>query len=247
MAAVFDSGGAYAAHRPTYPDSLAPMLAELPRNRALAIDVGCGTGQFTTGLASHFHHVLGIDPSASQLESATPRDNVSYRLSEAAELPADNGSVDLLTVAQAAHWIDDLDGFYREARRVAAPGAVLALVSYGVCHLDGELDQYFQDFYWGDFHRFWDPRRRHVENGLADLPFPFELARLDTPPMTASYDLEGFLGYLGTWTAVKNARASGHAHEFTRFAATLTEKWGDPSTARAVSWPVMVRAGRINP
>ncbi|MGH0124745.1 UNVERIFIED_CONTAM: hypothetical protein FKN15_013064 [Acipenser sinensis] len=48
----------------------------------LAVDVGCGSGQGTIGLAPHFQKVVGIDVSEAQLEEARREPgftNVSYR------------------------------------------------------------------------------------------------------------------------------------------------------------------------
>ena len=221
MSTLFDDGGGYAAHRPTYPAELARSLAELPWVPGSALDVGCGTGQLTELLSARFGAVTGIDPSPSQINAAitgSTAANVDYLVGAAEHLPLGDGRVDLVVVAQAAHWIDDLAAFYEEVRRVAAPGGVIALVSYGVCHLEGELDSIFQDFYWGDFHRFWDPRRKHVEHGLAELEFPFPPLPVAPTRITAHHDLPGFLGYLDTWTAAEVARESGHAHELAAFA-----------------------------
>ncbi|MBE0772413.1 SAM-dependent methyltransferase, partial [Escherichia coli] len=49
-------------------------------------------------------------------------------------------------VAQAAHWLD-LPRFYEEVRRVARADAILALVTYGVLHVDGPMEPLVQHFY----------------------------------------------------------------------------------------------------
>ena len=243
MSPIFDAGADYAAHRPSYPDELPGLLAGLPRHTRLALDVGCGTGQLTVPLAEHVDRVIGIDLSESQVASATPHERVSYRVGAAEDVSVDE-RVDLVTVAQAAHWIDDLDAFYSRVRSLAAEGAAIALISYGVCHLEG-LDEMYQDFYWGDFHRFWDPRRRHVEEGLAALPFPFEAITVDCPPIVRRHTHEQFISYLGTWSATKKSLRRGST-EFADFAAALAGAWGDPEQPRTVTWPVTVRAGRIH-
>lgn len=242
----FTDGADYAAYRPDYPTPLAGLLAELPAQRVIALDVGCGTGQLTTQLAPHFTDVIGVDSGPSQIASATSAANITYRVGSAERLPVVDHSVDLITVAQAAHWID-MAAFYPEVRRVAAPGAAIALISYGVCHFeDPAIDQLYQDFYWGKFHRFWDPAREHVENGLAELDFPFDGIALDCPPIRRQHRLAHFLGYLGTWSAARKARESGHGDELQEFATRLAASWGDSERARTVFWPVTVRAGRVN-
>lgn len=241
----FTDGSDYAAYRPDYPAGLAVLLAELPARRVIALDVGCGTGQLTSQLAPYFTDVIGVDSSPGQIESAAPAKNITYRVGPAEDLPVVDNSVDLVTVAQAAHWID-LAAFYPEVRRVAAPGAAIALVSYGVCHFgDPAIDELYQDFYWGKFHRFWDPARRHVENGLAELDFPFDVIEVDCPPIRRQHRLAHFLGYLGTWSAAGRARETGHGDELQKFATRLAAVWGDAEQARPVFWPVTVLAGRI--
>ncbi|AGF71597.1 class I SAM-dependent methyltransferase [Corynebacterium halotolerans] len=248
MANPFTDGADYALHRPDYPRELGGLLAELPARRATALDVGCGTGQLTVQLSRHFDRVLGVDASAGQIDAATPAPGATYRVGTAEDLPVDDAGMDLITVAQAAHWLD-LPAFYREVDRVAAPGAALALVSYGMCRLDAEadpgIDELYQEFYWGEFHRFWAPARVHVENGLADLPFPYEEVEIVCPPIVRKHRLAHFLGYVGTWSAAKKARESGHGGELADFARRLAARWGDPEQARTVVWPVTVRAGRV--
>ena len=42
--------------------------------RALAVDVGCGSGQSTTILAPHFDKVVGLDISAAQIDEANKKE-----------------------------------------------------------------------------------------------------------------------------------------------------------------------------
>ena len=245
MVNPFTDGDDYARHRPDYPDQLAPLLAALPARRRRALDVGCGTGQLTAQLAPLIDTVTGIDLSPGQLAAATPAPTATYAVASAEALPFADAGTDLITVAQAAHWLD-LPAFYREVDRIAAPGAALALVSYGICHLDDPaLDELYQEFYHGVFHRFWDPARSHVENGLRDLPFPYAEVAVDCPPIVRRHRLAHFLGYLGTWSASRKARETGHGRELADFARRLAARWGDPEQSRTVTWPVTVRAGRV--
>src|SRR5690606_7834750 len=115
----FSSGSAdYAAYRPTYPVALVQELARISPATRLALDCGCGTGQLSVLLADHFAEVLAIDASPTQIANATPHRGVTYRVSLAENSGLPDASVDLVTVAQAAHWLD-LESFYAEVRRVA--------------------------------------------------------------------------------------------------------------------------------
>ncbi|PIK39978.1 hypothetical protein BSL78_23183 [Apostichopus japonicus] len=96
-----------------------------------AVDVGCGTGQGTRILTSHFQKVIGIDVSDAMLreaEIATNSTNVEYRNSRAEDMQflADE-SVDLINVATAMHWLD-APTFLKEVNRVLRPGGCCAYI-----------------------------------------------------------------------------------------------------------------------
>ena len=90
-----------------YPARLYEILYAYARGpKDLAVDVACGSGQCATVLAQEYTSVIGIDPSENQLASAEQADIVAYRKGSAEDLRSllADGSVDLLTVAQALHW-----------------------------------------------------------------------------------------------------------------------------------------------
>lgn len=242
----FDAGGSnYANFRPTYPQQLVDELARVTPHHRVAVDVGCGTGQLTGLLAGSFEEVIGIDPSADQIKNARPHDRVRYAVAPAEQLPVEDASVDLITVAQAAHWFD-LPKFYDEVRRIAAPGAVIALVSYGVNELDPDLTDRFLKFYTDEIGPYWPPERAIVDEGYRTILFPFE--ELEVPPIhiESKLTLEGLLGYFSTWSAVRAATEAGRGDILQSFAVDLAELWGDPEAARTVRWPLGMRVGVVS-
>ena len=156
-----------------------------------------------------------------------------------------DGSAVLVTAAQAAHWFD-LSAFSAQARRIAAPGAALALISYGVVRVKPDLRKRFDRFYWREIGPFWPPERRLVETGYRNIDFPFPQVPVATLSIRRSWTLDAFLGHLGTWSAVRNAAESGHDDALRRYATGLTEAWGEPSRPRDVVWPITVLAGRLD-
>lgn len=242
----FEQGGAsYARFRPEYPPSLAAHLASISPSNTLAVDVGCGTGQLTRQLGEHFEAVLGVDPSADQLAIATPHRHVRYACAPAERLPVEDGSAALITAAQAAHWFD-LPLFYAEVLRVSRPGAVVALVSYGVLAFsDEQIDQRFRAFYDHEIGPFWPPERRMVDTGYAQLSFPFEEVALPSNHIQQLWTLDAMLGYVGTWSAVRAADRAGQGRVLDLFARDLTDLWGAPATVRSVSWPISARVGFV--
>jgi len=89
-------------------------------------DCGCGSGQASVALAAHFKVVHATDVAAEQIAAAKPHLRVRYSVAPAEHCGLPDASVDLVTVAQALHWFD-VDAFYAEARRVARPGALIAV------------------------------------------------------------------------------------------------------------------------
>ena len=234
----------YTAHRPTYPRALVDFLAAAAPGRQLALDAGCGTGQLSTLLADRFERVVATDASAQQIASAFPHDRVAYYVAPAERSGLPAASVDLVTVAQAAHWLD-LGPFYAEVRRVSRPGGVVALVTYGVLHVeDAAADAVAQSFYRDVIGTYWPPERRHVEEGYRSLPFPFDA--LDAPALDieAGWKLADLIGYADTWSAVRAAEKAVGRGPIERFHAELAEAWGSPDTIKRVRWPLSLRIGR---
>jgi SAM-dependent methyltransferase len=234
----------YAAHRPTYPPPLFAWLASIAPARTLAWDCATGSGQAALGLAPHFARVIATDASAAQLAHAGPAPNVEYRVARAEASGLLDGAADVVNVAQAVHWFD-LDAFYAEARRVLAPGGVLALSSYGSAWLDEPaLADAFARFEHETLGDYWPDGRRHVGEGLRALPFPF--AELTPPPVTLErrWTLAELLGYARSWSATARY-VDRHGHDpVETLGATLRPAWGDASRTRLVRWPFVVRAGR---
>ena len=241
----FAQGGhAYAQFRPDYPPALAADLAALAPSHSLAVDVGCGNGQLTRWLGAHFAQVLGLDPSADQLAHAHAGAQLRYAVAAAEQLPLPDASVQLLTVAQAAHWFD-LPAFYRQVQRVLVPGGVIALISYGALQLpETALQARFAHFYQHEIGPFWPPERQLVDSGYATLDFPW--APLPAPQHTISqcWSLAQLLGYIATWSATKQALQQGRSALLAAFARDMQALWGDASTTRLVQWPIRMRLGR---
>jgi SAM-dependent methyltransferase len=239
-----DASQAYAAHRPTYPPALAEWLAEISPARDRALDCGCGTGQLSVLLASHFARVVATDASAGQIAEATPHEAVEYRVAPAEASGLDPATCDLVVAAQAAHWFD-MDAFNAEARRVAKPGGVIALVTYGIMTGGEAIDAVIQPYYRTTVGAYWPPERRHVEDGYRALPFPFP--EIATPPLAiaVSWTLHDLVGYVETWSATKAARKALGFDPVAALRDDLAGVWGDAKRRHPIRFPLSVRAGRV--
>jgi SAM-dependent methyltransferase len=235
--------GIYCEARPTYPLELFAWLAQQAPDTELAWDCGCGNGQATVALAGHFARVVGSDPSANQIAQAQPRANVEYRVEPAERSSFADGSVSLVTVAQALHWFDHAR-FYAEVRRVLKPGGIIAAWAYSDCTTgDAALDRIKDRLYVDLTGPYWPPERVHVDAGYRMLPFPF--AEMKTPAfsMISHWNADQFLAYLRSWSASQRYLKATGDDPVALIEPDLRTAWGDPAQARAVRWHFHLRAG----
>lgn len=117
----------YARFRPSYPAAAVDWLRERTSGGAVA-DVGAGTGIFTRLLLRRFAPVCAVEPNAAMraaFRRFLPDIPCLDGSGECTDLP--DGSVDLITVAQAFHWLDE-ELFKREARRILRKDGQVAII-----------------------------------------------------------------------------------------------------------------------
>jgi ubiquinone/menaquinone biosynthesis C-methylase UbiE len=107
----------------------------LPRLRpdAVVLDIGCGPGTITAGLARRAGRVVGLDKSADMVEAARNHaadlglHNTAFKVGSVYELPWDDNSFDVVYAHQVLQHLSDPVGALREARRVLRPGGLVAV------------------------------------------------------------------------------------------------------------------------
>jgi SAM-dependent methyltransferase len=116
----------YERGRPGYPDAALDWI--IPAGARRVLDLGAGTGKLTRQLVARGLEVVAVDPSEGMLEqlrAAAP--GVEAVTGSAERIPLADGAVDLVTVAQAWHWVDPATAA-PEVARVLRPGGRLGLV-----------------------------------------------------------------------------------------------------------------------
>ena len=125
----------YDRARPSYPPELMDDLVELTGVGAHAVDGACGTGKATVMLAERGLHGVGVEADVEMARVAArnlaphPRWRIDVSDFEDWQPRREEGSFDLVTVAQAWHWIDHERGA-RQAERLLRPGGLLAILGY---------------------------------------------------------------------------------------------------------------------
>lgn len=108
------------------------LLPRLPAG-AEVLDVGCGPGTITLGLARRCGRVVGLDFAAAMVEQARELaadsgvGNVSFEVGSAYELPYGDASFDVVYAHQVMQHLADPVRALREAHRVLRPGGLVAV------------------------------------------------------------------------------------------------------------------------
>jgi SAM-dependent methyltransferase len=232
----------YAAFRPSYPGEFIEHIVSLAPCRDLAWDCATGNGQAAVQFAPHFTRVLATDASASQLSAAKAHPRVSYRVAAEDDSGATDGSIDLVTVAQALHWFD-LPGFYGEVRRVLKPGGVIAVWCYGPVEVDAQIDAVMRWFEDERLRGFRAPELDHVHTGYRHIEFPFDEIAAGPFTMAMAATRAQFLGFVNSWSAVAAARENGD-DPLGDLEAGLMPVWSS-TEGRVARFPIGARVGRL--
>ena len=129
-------------------------------------------------------------------------------------------------------------------RRVAAPGARIAVIGYPLLSINPKVDFVVQHLYAGILKDYWDPERHYLDEDYRTIPFPFE--EVPTPQFASQYDwnFEQLIGYLNTWSAVKNFQKVNELNPLQLVEADLKNAWGAADTLQ-VTFPMILRLGIV--
>ncbi|KAM0548065.1 hypothetical protein ACHAPJ_010123 [Fusarium lateritium] len=166
------------------------------------LDVGCGPGTATQKLALHFDIVYGADPGESMINTATELGGntrsgapILYKLSAAEDIDKidgiQNGSIDMVTAATAAHWFE-MPKFWKAAASLLKPGGTVAIWTVfrpsGLFSDKTQLQSIFEDFRSNVLALYTTESSHLTQNGYTDLVMPW-----DDPSTTSLYDRETFV------------------------------------------------------
>ena len=101
-------------------------LVPPPGHRTL--DLGCGEGRLSRDLKALGHEVVAVDLSPRMVAAAKEADpDLEAHLADAADLPFDDESFDLVVAFMSLQDMNDMEGAMREVARVLEPGGRLCL------------------------------------------------------------------------------------------------------------------------
>ena len=161
---------------PEYEDQILPLVARHLQGARRVLDVGCGEGQVARRVASGGAEVVGLDPTAAQIEAARERGGGPVYLRARAEsLPCRDGSFDTVVVCLALEHVDAFEAAINEVARVLEPGGrFVLLLGHPLLQAPGSAwidDRILGEMYWrvGDY--LTEERRFHEVAPGVDLFF----------------------------------------------------------------------------
>jgi ubiquinone/menaquinone biosynthesis C-methylase UbiE len=231
--------GDYARARPSYPQELFEYLQANCECHEKVWDCGTGNGQAALALAKYFKQVIATDASSSQISEAPSASNVEFRVLAAEDPALESSSFDLVTVAQALHWMDT-DAFFRNADRVLKTDGRLAVWSYGLLKVNSYIDEIVGHLYEAILGDYWPEERRMVEAEYADIVFPFRQIQSRSFTMSLNWTLAELLDFLGSWSAVQRYKERNNADPLALVADDLYVAWGD-AELREVKWSLILK------
>ena len=232
----------YATFRPGYPKGLYDFIFNHVNYFNCAWDAGTGNGQVAADLASRFRRVLATDISVRQLDQARRLTNIDYSVAgEVTVFP--NRTTDLITVGQAIHWFDR-DNFYKEVKRVAKPGSLVAVWGYGLLSISPEIDPLLEHFYREVVGPYWDPERKLIDERYQTISFPFDEIKTPAFRFSVQWSLKELQGYLETWSSVRKYMQINNTNPVDDFVGLIRSSWSNEKVA--ANFPLFLRLGRVN-
>lgn len=224
-------------YRPDYPPVLFDRIFQAvpPGCRNCAMDLGAGTGKVTRELVARFKEVIAVEPDplmAAKIREQFP--GIIIRISTAEECAQEPGSADLVTIANALHWMDDTIVLKNVVSWLRVDG-ILAVVDPPFPDLPARIRIIFRGEFTDRWNTFRDPRlgkagnrkERRWQNllGLASgLQLIEDVIIANIVPMSAS-ELTGF------------CRSTSYGSAYARSLADPESYWCELESRFRAAWP----------
>lgn len=174
------------------------------------LDIGCGDGLRTKGIAAAAKRVVAIDPDAKVIAQATKKNgakNIEYRRADAQKLPFKDGMFDVVIFTMSFHHVPTKDMLKAldEALRVTKRGGFLVFFEPDWA---GTIIEAERRFHFGDgdirdvkaygYHvMLTEPRMEEVAEFFNQAVFTYrsvqEFAKLDQPQRGSRSEWKAFL------------------------------------------------------
>ncbi len=128
----------YAKYRPPYPAVLLDELLARLNARKRLLDLACGPGRIALALAGRFESVRAVDSEpemvavGARLAAERGVANVTWQCVRAEDLALEDASLDLVTIGEAFHRLDQAVVLARAMRWLQPGGCIASIGSTGI-------------------------------------------------------------------------------------------------------------------
>jgi hypothetical protein len=233
----------YAKYRPDYPEEMYSFIFEHLDQQNVAWDCATGSGQVAGYLADHFSQVYANDISKEQLKHAPDKSNITYLNTPAEQPEVPDNAFDLITIAQAIHWLD-FDQFYDVVREKAHDKSILAIIGYGMIRINDKLNPIIDDLYEEAFSQYFNNNRKYLDQEYQTIPLPFE--EIPTPAFEISYkwDINHIEGYFNSWSAIQKVKSEQGYNPVDSTVTKIKSEVSNSETLK-VRFPIFLRLAKI--
>lgn len=235
--------GEYARHRPSYPTAALDKLETvgyLELGTSVA-DVGSGTGIFAEQLIGRGCEVWAVEPNGAMRTIAETslgdRHQFHSVAGDAADIPLDDDSVELVSAAQAFHWFEP-DAAREEFLRISQPPHRVALLwnirdphgSAFMEALEDVLDEYGVDYghVVGNYHEQVEQMEPFFGGSEGDGAYHHR-----TFDHVQPLDLQGLIGLITSFSYMPRSGADGFEASIEALRA-LHEEYADDGSVEIV-------------
>ncbi len=201
---------AYQSIRPDYPEEIYKWLSGQTNNN-IALDICTGNGQVCKGISKYFNKVYGIDINSEQIKNAYQNNNIEYHIGTLESFIKDKhieeNSIDVITIAQALHFLD-IDNFFYKSKSILKSNGIIAcwVYVYPTCE-NNEITNLLDFCYNNILNEYWEDFRKIANNKYKNINFPFEELHIPNEYkfIEKIWNKTQLLEFMNTWTAVSKA------------------------------------------
>ena len=230
----------YANYRPNYPESLFKYLASLTKEHQLAWDCATGNGQAAIPLAKYYNKVVATDISTRQIEFAIKHPKITYYPADCEHSGLADKSVDLITVAQSAHWFN-MPLFEEECRRVIKTNGIVAIWMYSLFRVNLNIDAIIDNYYWNTLAEYWPEGRENIDQNYEKVNLTLNKIESPSFEMKKYWNFDEVIGYLCSWSSLQNYIKQNDANPIDLIKQDLAQAWGDIGDVKEIQWPLTLK------
>jgi SAM-dependent methyltransferase len=234
----------YAKYRPGYPEEMFTFIFEHLNQKKIAWDCATGSGQVAHYLSNYFDKVFANDISKEQLSYAPKKSNIIYQNTRAEDSKLPNDTFDLITIAQAIHWLN-FDQFYDEVHRTARKNSLLAVIGYGMIRISDAINPIIDELYEEAFGQYFNKNRTYLDKQYQTIPFPYDEISAPDFKITYQWSLSHLKGYFNSWSAIQKIKTEQNYNPVDKTISELNSKLFDTKNIQ-VNFPIFLRLGRIH-